>query len=113
MNFPNFSKFPAKRSLIALFIQVVDFAVRPFHFVKFEPEAPGRNLEQRSMPGLLLPAEGGSSAAGEWRRSTRSLARIHGTARLGTRRLVVAWPRAPVAMPAAPQAAGHSGDHGG
>ena len=39
--------------------------MRPFHLVKFEPETPGRNLEQRSLPGLLLPAEGGSSAAGE------------------------------------------------
>ena len=63
--FPKFSKFLAKRSLTALFIQVIDFAVRPFHFVKFEPEAPGQNLEQRSMPGLLLPAEGGSSAMGD------------------------------------------------
>jgi len=47
------------------------------------------------------------------RRSTRGLARIHGTTLLGTRRLVVARPRAPAAMPAAPPAAGHSGDHGG
>ena len=56
--FPKFSKFPTKRSSTTLFIRVIDFAVRPFHFVKFEPKAPGRNLEQRSMPGLLLPAEG-------------------------------------------------------
>jgi len=65
MNFQNSAKFPAKRSLTALFIRVIDFAVRPFHFVKFEPESPGRNLEQRSMPGSLLLVKGGSSATGE------------------------------------------------
>ena len=76
--FSKFSKFPAKRSLIALFIRVIDFAVRPFHFVKFEPKAPGWNLEQRSMPGLLLSAEGGSSAAEQKGTRTHPLVVIDG-----------------------------------
>ena len=42
--FPKFSKFPAKRSLIALFIRVIDFAVRPSSFNEFQREVLDVNM---------------------------------------------------------------------
>ena len=68
------------------------------------------------MPGLLLPAGGGSSAAGDWRRSTRRLVRTRRWPQLAPRRPNAAWPRtsAPWATAAGgSSAAGHGMADGG
>jgi hypothetical protein len=57
-----------------------------------------------------VPAGGGSSAADEGRGSTREPTRTHGTARLGPRRLELAWPREPAARRRSSLAAGGSDD---